>query len=67
MECPGWEMSEWGPVRRGCYAQALEYLNIVKYGNPWGKKYRNTRRNWPRLTPEDIRRDRVRITKRKGK
>ena len=47
-ECPGWEKSDYGLLRRGCYAVAIEYVNIVKYGNPWGKKYKHSRRDWPK-------------------
>jgi hypothetical protein len=65
MECPGWEMSDYGKVRRGCYADAVEYLNIMKYGNPWGKKYKHSRRNWPRMTIEEMRKEDVRTAKRR--
>ena len=49
LECPGWERDvDYGKLRRGCYAVAIEYVNIVKYGNPWGRKYKNSRRDWPK-------------------
>lgn len=47
-ECPAWErIPNYGMCQRGCYGVASEVLNIVKWGNPWGRKYRYSRRSWP--------------------
>lgn len=46
--CPSWEQSgHYGKVKRGCRAQAEEMVNVVKFGNPWGRKYQRSRRFWP--------------------
>ena len=49
-ECPAWEkITHYGRCQRMCYGLAVEMINIVKWGNPWGRKYRNSRRAWPNL------------------
>lgn len=49
-QCPRWEKFHGRTVVAGCRVQAEEYVNIVKFGNPWGKKYQRTRRSWPDRT-----------------
>ena len=41
-ECPAWEyqqiLGKKEKVQRLCYGLAKEMTNVVKTGNPWGKK-----------------------------
>ena len=47
-ECPAWETDPvHGNVKNGCRMQAEEIINVVRYGNPWGRKYRKSRSSWP--------------------
>lgn len=48
-KCPAWEKSRHGKVVKGCRVKAMEFVNIVKTGNPWGAK----RVPWPRSTPKE--------------
>ena len=47
-QCPALETIN-GRYRgtRMCRLMAQELIDVVKYGNPWGKKYQRTRRSWP--------------------
>jgi hypothetical protein len=46
-ECPAWVKTSYGAGKQGCRALAEEMVNIVHFGNPWGRKYRYSRRSWP--------------------
>jgi hypothetical protein len=38
-ECPAWEKVKYhGRCKRACRLGAEEFVNIVKTGNPWGKR-----------------------------
>lgn len=38
-ECKKWQKTEhYGKCAPMCYLRAEEFINIVKTGNPWGKK-----------------------------
>jgi hypothetical protein len=47
-ECPARTNIEGHVGTLMCRLQAQEFVNIVKYGNPWGKKYKYLRRKWPK-------------------
>lgn len=52
-ECPATVIIASGyKGKQGCRLLAEEMVNIVMHGNPWGRKYRNTRRSWPDKQPK---------------
>lgn len=69
-ECPAYVDTPYGKGKNGCRMHAEEYLNIVKFGNPWGRKYRNSRKSWPDrsgFTDEHSRKRRVKNAATAGK
>jgi hypothetical protein len=47
-ECPAQiETGSHGKGKQGCRLRAEEFVNLVKFGNPWGKKYQHSRKSWP--------------------
>lgn len=45
-ECPAWKETPYGKGKQMCRGMAEEMIAIVKFGNPWGKKYQRSRRFW---------------------
>lgn len=47
-ECPAWiETGHYGKGKQMCRGLAEEMMNVIKWGNPWGRKYRHSRKSWP--------------------